>query len=484
MGFKHRRSLPAHAAARPLVESLEARTLLSAGDVFFVSVKGNDANPGTDAAHPWRHIQKAFDAATPGSTVSVLPGRYNEKPSLNVSGNATDGFITFQAQGKVVISGKGVAGPNVVFIANRNYVRIVGFDIRDNLKVSDGSGIRVTESADHIELRNNRIHHITGVNAMGITIYGTEPTRGISNLVIDGNEVFKCQPALSEAVSVNGNVHEFAVTNNYVHDNNNIGIDFIGGEGRCPDPTVDIARNGVCSGNRVTKNRFRGTARMAAGIFVDGGQDITVERNTAWRNDVGIGVGCVQPGHVASNVTVRDNFVYANTKAGLSLGGADESEGRVQNCRLANNTLYHNGKASADASEIHLGWGSDNVIENNIVSGNRGAELLDADIGSVNNASNYNLFSSPDGPTRSRFTWSGQTYVGIAPFRAASAEDANSIFADPGLISPRSGNLRVKAGSPILDAGNPAYTANGELDIDGRSRPLGARVDIGAQELG
>ena len=56
----------------------------------------------------------------------------------------------------MVISGKGVAGPNVVFIANRNYVRIVGFDIRDNLKVSDGSGIRVTESADHIELRNNR----------------------------------------------------------------------------------------------------------------------------------------------------------------------------------------------------------------------------------------------------------------------------------------------------------------------------------------
>jgi Right handed beta helix region len=371
-----------------------------------------------------------------------------------------------------------------VFIANRNYVRIVGFDIRDNLKVSDGSGIRITESADHIELRNNRIHNITGFNAMGITVYGTEPTRGISNLVIDGNEVYRCQPALSEVVSVNGNVHDFAVTNNYVHDNNNIGIDFIGGEGRCPDPAVDMARDGVCSGNRVTKNRFRGTARMAAGIFVDGGQNITVERNTAWRNDVGIGVGCVHAGHVATNITVRDNFVYGNTRAGLSLGGADTTEGRVQNCRLANNTLYHNGKASLLGSEILVRWGTDNVIENNVASGNRGAALLDAQAGSVNNASNYNLFFSPDGPNKSRFTWSGQAYTGMGTFRAATAQEVGSIFADPTLISPRSGNLRVKAGSLVLDAGNPAYTASGELDIDGRPRPLGARVDIGAEELG
>jgi len=467
-----------------VVEPLEGRTLLSATDAFFVSVKGDDANPGTDAAHPWRHIQKAFDAATPGSTVTVLPGRYTEKPVVNVSGNATDGFITFQAQGKVIISGKGVAGPNVVFIANRNYVRMAGFDIRDNLKVSDGSGIRVTESADHIELVNNRIHHITGVNAMGITVYGTEPTRGVSNLVIDGNEVYKCQPALSEAVSVNGNVHGFAVTNNYVHDNNNIGIDFIGGEGRCPDPAVDIARDGVCSGNRLTKNRFRGTARMAAGIFVDGGQNIVVERNTTWKNDVGIGVGSVHAGHVATNVTVRDNFVYGNTKAGLSLGGADESEGRVQNCRLANNSLYRNGKPNIAGSEILVRWGSENVIENNLVSGNRGVPLLDSQFGSVDNASNYNLFYSPDGPTKSHFTWSGQAYIGLDTFRVASAQDANSIFADPRLISPASGNLRVKLGSPVVDAGNPAYVTNGETDIDGQLRPLGAAVDIGADEFG
>jgi hypothetical protein len=62
-----------------LMEPLESRSLLSA--TYFVSPTGNDANTGVDAAHAWRHIQKAFDAAAPGSTVNVLPGRYNEKPA-------------------------------------------------------------------------------------------------------------------------------------------------------------------------------------------------------------------------------------------------------------------------------------------------------------------------------------------------------------------------------------------------------------------
>src|SRR4051812_27425815 len=293
-------------------EPLEPRTLLAAN--FYVSTRGDDANPGTDPALPWRHIQKACDAATPGSTVTVLPGRYNEKLVMNVSGNETEGFITFQAGGKVIISGKKKAGADVVFINNRNYLRIVGFDIRDNLKVNNGSGIRLTESSSHVEIRNNRIHNITGTSAMGITVYGTEPTRGIGDVVVDGNEVYKCQPAPSEAIVLNGNVHGFAVTNNYIHDVNNIGMDFIGGEGRCPDPAVDFARNGVVSGNRVTRARFNGGGRDAAGIYVDGAHDLVVERNTTWRNDVGIEINAIHPAAMATGISVRDNFVSSNNR--------------------------------------------------------------------------------------------------------------------------------------------------------------------------
>ena len=43
----------------------------------------------------------------------------------------------------------------------------------------------------------------------------------------------------------------WSVTNNLIHDNNNIGIDAIGFEGVFPNSAYDQARNGEISGNIV-----------------------------------------------------------------------------------------------------------------------------------------------------------------------------------------------------------------------------------------
>jgi hypothetical protein len=464
-------------------EPLERRTLLAAN--FYVSTRGSDANPGTDPALAWRNIQKACDAATPGSTVTVLPGRYNEKLVMNVSGNEAEGFITFQAGGKVIISGKKKAGADILFINNRNYLRVVGFDIRDNLKVNNGSGIRLTESSSHVEIRNNRISNIRGVSAMGITVYGTEPTRGIGDVVIDGNEVFRCQPAPSEAIVLNGNVHDFVVSNNYVHDVNNIGIDLIGGEGRCPDPAVDFARNGVVAANRVTKARFNGGGRDAAGIYVDGARDLVVERNVSWRNDVGIEVNAIHPTVVASNITVRNNFVSGNNRSGISIGGSDAFAGSVQNSRVVNNTLSGNDVKRTGGGEIRVQFASNNLISGNVVAGRKGSLLLNSEGIAVANTSNYNLFLSPGGPAAARFSWNGAALTGFDAFRAASGLDANSLFADPQFFRPAGPDLHVRPTSPVLNAGDPAFApADGETDFDGEPRLRGGRVDIGADEVG
>ena len=130
---------------------------------------------------------------------------------------------------------------------------------------------------------------------MGITVYGTDPTAGITNLLIEGNQIYNCQPAPSEALTLNGNVSNFTIANNYIRNENSIGIDCIGGEGMSPDPTTDIVRNGEISGNRVTGAHEHNTNEEGAGILVDGGQNIAVERNISWANDVGIGVNAVKP---------------------------------------------------------------------------------------------------------------------------------------------------------------------------------------------
>ena len=94
--------------------------------------------------------------------------------------------------------------------------------------------------------------------------------------------------------------------------------------GACVNPAALEAGPAACPAGRV---------RNAAGIYVDGGRNIVVERNTSWRNDVGIEVNAIQPGALSTAVTVRDNFVFANQRVGISLGASDPLAGSVTDSR-------------------------------------------------------------------------------------------------------------------------------------------------------
>src|SRR5450755_4381669 len=100
---------------------------------FYVATTGADSNPGTQAA-PWRTIQHAADTLRAGSTVNVRSGVYEELVSINASGNASDGFISFQSYpGETAILDAVHLTPTerqaVLTVYNQRYVRIVGFEI-------------------------------------------------------------------------------------------------------------------------------------------------------------------------------------------------------------------------------------------------------------------------------------------------------------------------------------------------------------------
>src|SRR5207244_3688305 len=87
----------------------------------------------------------------------------------------------------------------------------------------------------------------------------------------------------------NGNVTDFQITNNRIHDDNNIGIDMIGGEADVfglPAGTqnLPVARNGVCSHNTVYHIHANYGGGFAGGIYVDGGQNITLSDNVVTNN--------------------------------------------------------------------------------------------------------------------------------------------------------------------------------------------------------
>ena len=430
-------------------------------------------------------IQAALDAAQPGDTVAVkdTPGPYHEKLVFPRSG-APGAYITLAAfPGHApILDGSGVPGAHMVHLVSRSYVRVVGFEIRNNLNVNDGSGIRVEGAGAFIELRGNRIHDMRGKHAMGITVYGTEASP-IADLVIDGNEIHDCEPAQSEALALNGNVERFAVTNNIVRDVNNIGIVMIGGETDIqPDPTK-VARDGVCRGNQVYRARSNYGGGFAGGIYVDGGRDIVVEHNVVAGSDLGIEIGAENAGIVASGIVVRNNVIHHNEKAGLVFGGYAASVGRVRDSAFLNNTLVHNDTLGTGFGELWIQFATDNVVRNNLVYAAAPGVLVSVEPPSADNALDYNLFFSDGDPAAATFLWRGTPYTGFAAYQAGSGQDAHGLFADPQLLAPGSGDPHVRASSPAVDAGDPAFApAPGETDIDGAPRVTGGRVDIGADE--
>src|SRR5882672_5247509 len=416
-------------------------------------------------------VAAGVSAALPGDTVTVRAGSYNEAVSFGRSGSAA-GFITLQGEPEAVLDGTGRSGQGIT-INNRNYIRVIGMTVRNFLLGSTPIGISVEGSSSSIELRNNLIHHIESPNgnAHGIAFYGSAATP-MTNIVVEGNEIRNCRLGQSESLVLNGNVDGFIVAGNIVHDNDNIGIDFIGFEGTGPIGQ-DQARNGICVGNVVynissATNPTYGGDRSADGIYVDGGRDIVIERNKVDNCDIGIEVASEHLGKTTSNITVRNNFISRGYQGNILMGGYDATRGNAQDVIVVNNTTYQ-----ATGVEIELQNNCDRItIKNNILYARTGQSYV-----SVSGGNNTNVAVG------------NNIYFGASTTSPGPFPDARARFVNPLLVSPLA-DLHLQASSPAIDAGidlgNDAQgqPLSGASDIDGRPRVQGSAVDIGGHEFG
>jgi hypothetical protein len=481
---------------------------------FYVSTTGNDSNPGTQSA-PWRTIQHAADTARAGSTVNVQGGVYEELVSINVSGNAQDGYITFRSSrssGETAILDADHLTPTdrqgVLTIHNQSYVRIEGFEIR-NFHTAEHRltplGISVIGSGSHIELLKNNVHHIQqtfegrdgpghGANGFGIAVYGTDAKTPISELVIDGNEVHHLKTGSSESLVVNGNVTNFRITHNVVHDNNNIGIDVIGFERTAPDPAVDQARDGVVSGNLVYNITSKGNPAYrdeenSDGIYVDGGTRVLIEQNVMHDVDFGIELASEHKDRATSYITARNNLIYHAHTAGVSIGGYAPERGHTDHCTVVNNTLYNNDTSRTGSGEFQMQWNmADDIFANNIVyAGPRcliSVNKSQADKQHPPVAIDHNLYYCAHGAKAS--TWgvssASATVTGFEQYVQSTGNDRNSRFLDPNFVDASAHDFHVRADSPAIAAGAIDRLPVGELDLEGSPRVKSGHIDIGCYQ--
>jgi hypothetical protein len=413
-----------------------------------VAIDGDDAGPGT-RDEPWATLQHAADSVGPGATVYVREGVYEQRVELRSSGTPGRPITFAVAPGeRVVLDGSSLEVPPgqnaMIAIDSQHFVTIRGFEItgyRSDVSGHVPIGILVTGAADHVRLAGNVVHDMgttfqgrNGGDAHGIAVFGTAGDHPIEEVEIVDNELANLTLGSSEALVVNGNVKDFRIEGNKVHDTNNIGIDVIGFEGTAPDPTVDQARDGIVRGNVVWNvdsygNPAYGNDRSADGIYVDGGRDILVEGNTIHDVNIGIELASEHAGRSTRNVTARNNLVYDSTAIGIAIGGYDRRRGSTEDCVIVNNTVVN-----TDGIELLVQFDTrNNVIANNvIVAGARHVFVQNDYRENEGNVLDHNLYFSVDGSSTGTWQWKGVGYDDFDRWSTRSGNDRHSTFADPG----------------------------------------------------
>ncbi len=500
--------------ADPAASATATITLIAqkpSGKTYYVATSGNDGGAGTQDA-PWKTIQHAADTAVAGDTVDVRGGVYNEHVKISSVGNPGDGYITFESYpGETAgVDGTGLNIPQgqwgLLKLENAAYVIVQGFEVRNYTTTSVNDvpiGIYVFGAGKNVQLINNSVHDITTTakttpsacasNAFGITVYGTKAPGAIDGLAVSGNQVFDNKTGCSETLSLDGNVTNFAVVSNIVHDDDNIAIGAIGFEKVSPQVKYDQARNGEIRGNTVFNitsfgNPDYGSQYASDGIYVDGGKDIVIEQNLIHNADLGIELASEHKGRVSSGVIARNNVIYSGNSAGISIGGYANGVGGTDGCTIVNNTLYGNDTKNTGSGEFQIQFhATNNVFENNILYAGSQALMVNDFTTSTSApaALDHNLYFSPKGTSKSLWVWQKKTYTGYSNYLRGSKQDKHSpSFADPQFLSTgKTPDLDIAMSSPGWGVGALLGTdLTGAVDFAGNERVQGGTINLGAYE--
>ncbi len=357
---------------------------------YYVALTGNDTTGSGSLNNPWRTLARANELAginytySPSVLIEAPVNIYlragTHKPSTNGifigsnRGTNNQWYTIRNYPGEnPILDGSNISTKfsALIAIADAKLVRIEGLKLtkmtNDSLlqyaSPSVGTkdtrfGVIVSGQSKYIVIKNNKIYDMAWTrnaalqktptasdNLNPLVVLGTTDV-SIRNVVIEDNEVYNNITGYAEAVTVNGNVDSFAIINNLVFDNANIGIVAAGNyQWVVDDPGFTVtapynyAKNGFILGNTVYRNIS--PIAVSAGIYLDGSRNVLVEDNESYWNGTGISVGNEQYNSVSGYHTVNSNIMRENLSAGLYYGSTN-STSWVEYCTVKNNTIKDN----------------------------------------------------------------------------------------------------------------------------------------------
>lgn len=353
-------------------------------EVVHVAVDGDDTSGKGTLDAPYATVSAAASAA-PASIIVVHEGDYGPiQLGSECSGNDQFHTIIRPAEDeKVLVHAQDGIGISLLNVSN---ITVEGLEIEGG---THGIYFESTREAGHpltdIQIKDCTVRGVRGTH--GICAYARNDLAPVQGLTIEGCEVYDCECGDSESVVLNGNIDGFAVRDNVIHDNNNIGIDMIGFEDTAKHPDeddennayeFDMVRNGVCANNVIYNISTEGNPAYfedgeydlcADGIYVDGGQDIEIYNNFVFNCDIGLEVATEHSPDEnelfrVSGVQVHDNVIADCTGwAGICFGGYDKDLGFTEACVFEHNTLVDN------SVQLGVQRSRDNRISANLIVG-------------------------------------------------------------------------------------------------------------------
>jgi len=390
---------------------------------YYVHQIGNDNLDGTAPESAWRTLQHAADEIQPGDIVLVGDGTYAGF-DLRTSGTAQLP-ITFRADGEsVIIDQPNSETDDGINIENADYIILEGFRVMDQPR----NGIRLALS-DHCTVRN--------------CICSNNFERGIftgftDDLLLEHNT---CTGSKDEhGIYVSNSSDRSIIRYNTCFGNNASGIQINadasqGGDGISTNPKI--------YGNILYGN---GTAGGAA-INLDGVQGAEIFNNLIYENHAtGIALFTIDGGGPSSGALIYHNTIVQASDGRWCILLNDGATGAT----IANNILFNKHSfrgAIAVSRESFPNLRSDY----NVVVDAMSDEAGDSQV--------------------SLFEW--QVLGFDKHSRLATSTD--ELF-----VNAVGGDYHLSATSKAIDAGDPAY-AN-DHDLEGNARPLGMAPDAGCYE--